>query len=308
MDYPLGDEEVTVCVVQEFKADFVEELDDVRHDPIEVTLDKKTKKELLVHLSQLSGGQDEEKYWEACLREHAELQTDVFMELGSPEGQPHTSPALPGLPADHRNHQGHTSPALPGLPADHHSHQGQSAALHGLPADHHNHQGQPPQTLQGDNDHQGLRRKPPQLPGHEGLNERCRSLRKTGSLAKWDHEQGFLTMLCVDPLWVPLHEVGPGHRNLRWTAIRDRDAWRWTEKAQMGKLEPNIVDAEAVLIFYGWNSSGLGRRPEGDHSTVAERDLHIGEASHSSLTCVNLGHPGRAEFVRLLKAAGCRAE
>ena len=272
VDYNLGDEEVTVFAVQEFKADFVEELDDVRHDAIEVTLDKNAKKELLANLSQLSGGQDDELYWDACLREHAELQVDVFREEGEKAGAGPDSPALHGLPADHRNHQGHDSAALPGLPADHHNHQGQ--------------------TTPGCRTGIGQARrhqKPPQLPEPEDLNDRCRSLRKTGSRAKWECEQGFLTMLCVDPLRVPLHEVGPGHRNLRWTAIRDGNAWRWTEKAQTGKLDSRIMDAEAVLVYYGWDQSGLGPRPEGDHDIFA-------------------GHPGRAEFVRLLKAAGCRAE
>ena len=116
VDYNLGDEEVSVFVVQEFKADFVEELDDVRHDPIEVTLDKNAKKELLVNLTQLSGGQDDELYCDACLREHAELQVDVCLEKGEPAGTGPDSPALHGLPADHRNHQGHDSAALHGLP------------------------------------------------------------------------------------------------------------------------------------------------------------------------------------------------
>ena len=180
VDYNLGDEEVTVFVVQEFKADFVEELDDVRHDPIEVTLDKNVKKELLTHLSQLSGHQDDELYWDACLREHAALTADVFLEKGS-SGEPGgAARASHGLPSDHHNHQGHTSPALHGLPTDHHNRQGHtSAALHGLPADHHNRQNHIPQ-----------------LPESDCLNDRCRSLRRTGSRAKWDHEQGYLTMLC----------------------------------------------------------------------------------------------------------------
>ena len=292
VDYDLGDEEVTVFVVQEFKADFVEELDDVRHDPIEVTLDKNAKKELLANLSQLSGGQDDELYWDACLREHAELQVDVFLKEGEPAGAGPDSPALHGLPADHHNHQGHDSAALPGLPADHRNHQGQTT-----------------QEYRSGIGQARRHQKPPQLPGPEDLNDRCRSLRKTGSRAKWECEQGFLTMLCVDPLRVPLHEVGPGRRSLRWTAIRGGDAWRWTERTQTGKLDNRIMDAEAVLVYYGWDQSGLGPRPEGDHDIFAETtDISTQEKRAVLRSHVNLGHPGRAEFVRLLKAAGCRAE
>ena len=303
VDYPLGDEEVTVYVLQEFKADFVQELDDVRHDPIEVTLDKNVKKELLTHLSLLSGGQDDDKYWEACISEHVELQSEVFMDMvhhmdqtsTTPPGLPadhhnhqgQTSTTLHGLPADHHNHQGQTSTTLHGLPADHHNHQGQtSTTLHGLPADHHNRQGQPPYVPQVREAYQTSHKQPPQLPEHDGLNEQCRSLRKTGSRAKWGQEQGFVTMLCVDPLRVPLHEVGPGQRSLRWTAIRDGDAWRWVEKAQVGKLDANIVDAEATIIFYGWDKYELATRPEGDHQTFAETfDISTQEKRAIPFTC-----------------------
>ncbi|CAE7558955.1 iscS [Symbiodinium pilosum] len=137
VDYPLGDEEVTVYVLQEFKADFVQELDDVRHDPIEVTLDKNVKKELLTHLSLLSGGQDDDKYWEACISEHVELQSEYhFMRLDLDSGV---------------------------------------------------YDGRPSET-----------------------------------------------------------------------------------KAQVGKLDANIVDAEATIIFYGWDKYELATRPEGDHQTFAE--------------------------------------
>ena len=59
-DYLLGDEEVTVFVVQEFHQNFVDELDDVRHDPIEVTLCRNVKKDLLKSLDSLSGGKDDD--------------------------------------------------------------------------------------------------------------------------------------------------------------------------------------------------------------------------------------------------------
>ena len=231
----------------------MEELDDVRQDPIEVTLDKNTKKELLVHLTRLSGDQDDEKYWETCLREHVELQTDVFLELGCPDGQPHAPPALPGLPADHHDHQGHAP-----------------AALHGLPADHHDHQGHAPHAPQTGNDYQRLRRKPPQLPEPDDLNERCKQLRKAGSRAKWGHEQGFLTMLCVDPLRIPLRKVGPGHRTCAGQLFVTGVPGVEQRKLRRASLTWASVPQRRSVIFYGWDSSGLARRPEGDHEIFAE--------------------------------------
>ena len=175
-----------VYVVQEFKADFVEELDDVRHDPIEVTLDKKTKKELLVHLSQLSG-QDEEKYWEACRASDRCVHGAWFPRRPTTHiSTTWTTGRSSQPPGPYITSTTWTTSRSSQPPGPYISSTTWTTSRSSQP------QGQPPQTLQGDNDHQGLLRKPPQLPGHEGR-----------SRAKWDHEQGFLTILCVDPLRVP---------------------------------------------------------------------------------------------------------
>ena len=65
----------------------MEELEDVRHDPIEVTFDKSTKKALSQSLEEMTGSQDDESYWATCQQEHNNLSVDVFMEAGAKERQ-----------------------------------------------------------------------------------------------------------------------------------------------------------------------------------------------------------------------------
>ena len=161
IDYHLGDSEVTVYVVQEFERDFVEELEDVRHDFIEVTFDKSTKKVISQSLEKMTGSQDDESYWAICQQEHDDLTVDVFMETGLEERQSRKAPNLMDL---------------------------------------------------------------------EELRAKSAQVRKIGKRALWEHDQGYLTMLCLDPRRIPIREIGPGNRPWRWTAILDGDKWRWCEK------------------------------------------------------------------------------
>ena len=229
-DYFLGTEEVTVFVVKEFHQDFVDELDDVRHDPIEVTLCRNVKKDLLKSLDGLSGGKDDESYWATCEEEHVNLYADVYMENGRP--------------------------------------------------------GQVP-----------LR--PPQLPPPDKLRDESFELRGQGKRAKWMEEQGYLVMLCLDPRNVPIRPIGPGHRTLRWTAVREDDEWKWRKKESQGPVDTKVFEANSAMVFYAWDKPETLVLAEGHDLSVQEQRAVL--RSH-----VNLGHPGRAEFVRLLKAAGCR--
>ena len=69
-DYDLGSPEpVSVYVIQEFENDFIEELQDMVYDPIEVTMEKGTKKVLLDSLDRVCGPAYEE-YLTACEDEH----------------------------------------------------------------------------------------------------------------------------------------------------------------------------------------------------------------------------------------------
>ena len=206
------------------------ELDDVRHDPIEVTLCKNVKKDLVRSIDAITGGKDDESFWETCKQEHLNLYVDIYMENGEP-GRP-----------------------------------------------------QP---------------RPPQLPPPEQLRDESFELRGQGKRARWTEEQGYLVMLCLDPRHVPIHPVGPGHRTLRWTAVREDDEWRWCEKECQGPVDKTVFAANSAMVFYAWDKSESMTLAEGYELSVQEQRAVL--RSH-----VNLGHPGRAEFVRLLKAAGCR--
>ena len=80
--YALGNEEVTVLVAQEFHLDFVEEVEETVHDPIEITMDKITKKNLEKSLNGLCGSDDEE-YWMRCEAEHQRGVTDIYLHTSS---------------------------------------------------------------------------------------------------------------------------------------------------------------------------------------------------------------------------------
>ena len=195
--------------------DFVEELEDIRHDPIEVTFDKGTKRLLNQSLEKMTGS----------------LTVDTFMEAGAEE---------------RRN------------------------------------------------------RKAPNLMALEELREKSAQVRKTGKRALWEHDQGYLTMLCLDPRRIPIREVGPGNRPWRWTAVLDGDKWRWCEKRCQGETDGQVAQADAALVFYDWIP---------DTSNYAEGfDLSAQEKRALLRSHINLGHPGRAEFVRILKGAGCRSD
>ena len=180
--------DITKNVVQEFERDFVDELEDVRHDPIEVT---------------------------------------VFMEAGGEQRRNRQAPNLMSL---------------------------------------------------------------------DQLREESAQVRKTGKRARWKHDQGFMTMLCLDPRRIP---VRPGNRPWRWTAILDGDQWRWCEKGCQGEVDGQVGRADAALVL-DWVP---------DSRDYAEGfDLSIQEKRALLRSRINLGHPGRAEFVRILKGAGCRSD
>ena len=60
-----------------------------------------------------------------------------------------------------------------------------------------------------------------------------------------------------------------------------------------------VFEANSAMVFYAWDKPETLVLAEGHELSVQEQRAVL--RSH-----VNLGHPGRAEFVRLLKAAGCR--
>ena len=141
--------------------------------------------------------------------------------------------------------------------------------------------------------------RPPQLPPPEQLRDESIELRESGKRAKWMEEQGYMVMLCLDPQRVPIHPVGPGHRALHWTAVREDDEWRWCEKECQGPVDKEVCEANSAMVFYAWDKPESLVLAEGHELSVQEQRAVL--RSH-----VNVGHPGRAEFVRLLKAAGCR--
>ena len=66
-----------------------------------------------------------------------------------------------------------------------------------------------------------------------------------------------------------------------------------------GPCVDKVCEANSAMVFYAWDKPESLVLAEGHELSVQEQRAVL--RSH-----VNLGHPGRAEFVRLLKAAGCR--
>ena len=65
-------------------------------------------------------------------------------------------------------------------------------------------------------------------------------------------------------------------------------------------MDGQVTRADAALVFYDWIPD-TGNYAEGFDLSIQEKRALL--RSH-----VNLGHPGRAEFVRILKGAGCRSD
>ena len=189
-------------MTQEFQQDFVDEMDDVRHDPIEVTLCRNVKKDLAKSIDAMTGGQDDECFWETCEQEHVNLYVDVYME----NGEPRLSPP-----------------------------------------------------------------RPPRLPSPDQLRDESFELRACGKRARWTQEQGYLVMLCLDPRRVPIHSVGPGHRTLRWTAVREDDEWRWCEKECQGPVDKDVFEANSAMIYYAWDKAESMTLAEGHELSVQEQ-------------------------------------
>ncbi|CAE7354364.1 GIP [Symbiodinium pilosum] len=175
-------------------------MDDVRHDPIEVTLCRNVKKDLAKSIDAMTGGQDDECFWETCEQEHVNLYVDVYME----NGEPRLSPP-----------------------------------------------------------------RPPRLPSPDQLRDESFELRACGKRARWTQEQGYLVMLCLDPRRVPIHSVGPGHRTLRWTAVREDDEWRWCEKECQGPVDKDVFEANSAMIYYAWDKAESMTLAEGHELSAA---------------------------------------
>ena len=97
--------------------------------------------------------------------------------------------------------------------------------------------------------------------------------------------------------------VGPGYRHLRWTADLHQGQWWWREQAAQGPPQgiARRPDSGTVVVY----SAGL---PDPVEDFASHQELTNQEKRAVLRSHVNLGHPSQDEFVRLLKAAGCRAD
>ena len=110
-----------------------------------------------------------------------------------------------------------------------------------------------------------------------------------------------LCLLAGDEHFVPT--VGPGFRHLRWTADLHRGQWSWREKGAQGQLHrPTQVPDTGTVVIYSTISPGV------QEEFASYEELTTQEKKAILRAHVNLGHPSQSEFVRLLKAAGCRPD
>ena len=78
--YDLGGE-ARVDLAQEFKRDFVAEIEENIHDSIEVTLERGTQRMMSNKLDNICGP-DDEQYWQQCEVERQQMYVDVYLEFG----------------------------------------------------------------------------------------------------------------------------------------------------------------------------------------------------------------------------------
>ena len=110
-----------------------------------------------------------------------------------------------------------------------------------------------------------------------------------------------LCLLAGDEHFVP--SVGPGLRHLRWIADLHHGQWSWREKGGHGQLhQPTQVPDTGTVVIYSTTNPGV------QEEFASYEELTTQEKKAILRAHVNLGHPSQSEFVRLLKAAGCRPD
>ena len=117
----------------------------------------------------------------------------------------------------------------------------------------------------------------------------------------WRNYYGQAMYMSLRPGEALLPPIGPGHRNVRWTVVKvgDRE-WRWIEQGVTGPWHAEARKHAVVIVLYYW--------PETPESLilVSAYDITDREKSEVLRRHVNMGHPNKREFARLLKAAGTR--
>ncbi|CAE7350344.1 RE1 [Symbiodinium sp. CCMP2592] len=266
-DYDLG-LCVNAFVIQEFTDDFVNYLTDTTTETVEVTLDKAMKKQLLDGIERVIPDQGYFDLWEGGLDESSDEDVRPTEVFGarSRKGE------HPGQPVGAWLRR----PVLPPRPTE-----------LGL--------GKTKMALEW-----SQRRF---LPVDVECDIVVQTMRRFRSdvVHMWRDYYGQAMYISLKPAAAFLPQTGPGHRCVRWTVVEVADRqWRWIEEGAVGKWHPEARKHRTVIVLYYW--------PEPAESQVLASSYDLTDREKSEvLRChVNLGHPNKREFARLLKAAGSR--
>ena len=214
-DYLLG-MDMEVLVIQEIKDDFLIYLEDQSLDPIEVTMDKTVKKELLSALSDI--GEGGESYWKMAEDENIWGHEDDFLTLGKDRGT---------LTAATTTEKKPRQPLLPRVP--------KAAEMYY------------PELPQPE-------RLPYEVEMNGCIRDLVKLLKWDGQPI-WLNHFGHVMMFTKKLNEVLIPPVGPGARHLRWTAVRsDGSMWNWIEQGAHGKVSNEVRKYDEVIVIYRWTS------------------------------------------------------
>ena len=119
---------------------------------------------------------------------------------------------------------------------------------------------------------------------------------------QWRQFHDSAVLVVCKPDQIP--SCGPGHRNVRWTWVRNPWDGKWIqfEQARTGKPSKFEINYQHMIVLFHHGEFSL-TFAEGSPSSVTTAEKSMVLRAH-----VNLGHPPVKEFVRLLKAAGTRLD
>ena len=212
-DYLLG-QDMRILVIQEVKEDCKMFQEEQSLDPIEVTMDKTIKKELLQALAWLPDGG--ETYWD--LVEDEDVWNDGTEDYDNFDGATSSTTSVSTTTTESSPNQ----PMRPKVPGQKEIH----------------HRGRPrPGNLSYDFELKALLREFP-------LN---------GEPVEWINHLGHVMLVTTKVKGVIIPRVGPGARHLRWTACCDgHGEWTWIEEGKVGRVEKKVYDYEKAVVIYRW--------------------------------------------------------
>ena len=148
------------------------------------------------------------------------------------------------------------------------------------------------------------------IPEDAELNSLVQQAQEHGLKEIWRDYFGQVMLLTLTPDRTVVPRVGPGHRNVRWMAMKDSArGWTWLESGSSGFLPRGYRECEALVILYRWpvlNPPGQPEQNRENEVYVSTEEISNREKVEVLRAHVNLGHPHEREFVRLLRAAGTK--